>query len=564
MSLFRVVAICLVVFCLGSCRKKTEATNDEINEAGYAMTTEGWFDATRANDVAVMKKMVAAGFDEKTSDSEGNNGLHIAAETGNTDAAEYFLNRGLSVDAKNSAGATPLMAAVLADQTDMVKWLLRQGANPTIKDNEGFIALMLAVSNGREGSVEELAPYNREDLDDALLVAALVGQAGVIDTLTNYGASVYAQMPDGRTALMVAAENGHAKAVEMLMDIGASRFATLGNGDSAQSLALAAGHTDIATMIETGFVTESVALQSDEQVADAMEEYLEENLPEIEEMPETTDEGLVPTEIAENNGSVPAETVQNTGEAPTEISGQETLATNTSQPGTANPVPQVIASDSEVATGTPRTFPPATRTLRERPPVSLSDATVSRPVVPKALPASSDPTAPPRAAYTAESADELPLVMRAYRQQELPVELRKVSGNIASLRLAGMNSQEIQVSEGEKIPNSELKIVKVYTRREEGKLNTGQPVDVGVVVVEDATSGQRREWISGRPATGHDPVALVEDAATGQHYIAKPGQRFYSEDGREFIVNDLRPSQLVIEEVATGEVRTLPLRGSKG
>jgi hypothetical protein len=72
------------------------------------------------------------------------------------------------------------------------------------------------------------------------------------------------------------------------------------------------------------------------------------------------------------------------------------------------------------------------------------------------------------------------------------------------------------------------------------------------------------EWMAGRPAAGHDPVALVEDAATGRRYVAKPGQKFTSDDGREFIVNDVRPGQIVIEETASGEVRTLRLRGPKG
>ena len=108
----------------------------------------------------------------------------------------------------------------------MVRWLLRQGADPRLKDKEGFTPLMLAVREGKSGSVGELASYNREDLDPALLLAALVGRADVIDALTNFGASVYARMEDGRTPLMIAAENGHVDAVKLLLDIGASRFTT--------------------------------------------------------------------------------------------------------------------------------------------------------------------------------------------------------------------------------------------------------------------------------------------------------------------------------------------------
>jgi hypothetical protein len=107
-------------------------------------------------------------------------------------------------------------------------------------------------------------------------------------------------------------------------------------------------------------------------------------------------------------------------------------------------------------------------------------------------------------------------------------------------------------------------VVRVFSRTETGKLNQGQPIEVGVVEVEDKDSGLKREWIAGRSASSHDPVALVEDSATGRRYIAKPGQKFFSDDGREFVVSDVRPSQLVIAETATGEVRTLRLRGPRG
>lgn len=50
----------------------------------------------------------------------------------------------------------------------------------------------------------------------------------------------------------------------------------------------------------------------------------------------------------------------------------------------------------------------------------------------------------------------------------------------------------------------------------------------------------------------------------GYRYVAMPVQKFNSEDGCEFIVNDVRPSQVIIEETNNGKLRTLRIRGSKG
>jgi hypothetical protein len=149
------------------------------------------------------------------------------------------LDRKLPVDVSGAGGRTPLMSAVLSGSPAMVRYLLSQKADPLKKDAEGFNPLMLAVRAGRAEMVAELAPYDREKLDDALLVAALEGKAAVIDELTNYGASVYARMDDGRTPLMLAAENGHVEAVEMLIEIGANRFSMDDEGRIAADVDMA-------------------------------------------------------------------------------------------------------------------------------------------------------------------------------------------------------------------------------------------------------------------------------------------------------------------------------------
>jgi hypothetical protein len=162
------------------------------------------------------------------------------------------------------------------------------------------------------------------------------------------------------------------------------------------------------------------------------------------------------------------------------------------------------------------------------------------------------------------SSQQTPLIMRHYSQRELPLEVKAVSGETATLEVKGKQARAIKVRSGDPIPDSDLVVVKVSTRVEVGKLNNNQPMRIGVVEVRDKNTGKKREWHSGKSVVGHDPVAVVEDGVSGQRYLAKAGQKFTSEDGREFVVSDVRPGQVVIEDVNTGEAETLFLRGPKG
>lgn len=478
---------------LPSCNKRGESVKSDLGEAGYQLTTADWFRASRENDVAALKQFISGKFPADTRNAEGDSALHAAAAAGAQGSADFLLKRGLAVDLRGAAERTPLMAAVLGDQTGMVRWLLRQGADPGLKDEDGFKLLMLAVREGRPGAVGELAAYHREDLDAALLLAALVGRADVIDALTNFGASVYARMEDGRTPLMIAAENGHVDAVKLLLDIGASRFTTDPDGRTAADMATAAGHPEIAALISRDPLPADLALESPLEIAKSMDAFVD----------------AVGVEVAlENDGKPPV------------------ASANVPRRAASRPIEGETLS-SPVASQAPRQSPPAS-------------------------PTAGGPFPMP------------PLVMRHYREKEVPLSVKSVQGDIATISIAGAAPREVKVRAGEPIPGSNLVIVRVLRRMEDSKVNAGQPAEISVVEVRDRSTGSTREWISGVPSKAHDPVALVEDAATGQRYLASPGQRFKGADGAEYLISDVRPNQMIIQEVASGAVQTIPLRGPRG
>ena len=487
------LAVAVTLATVASCRRPSEAVKSDLEQAGYQLTAADWLRAARGNDTPALKKFLATGFAADSLDDAGDSALHAAAAAGAKDSADFLLNHGLAVDLRGSMERTPLMAAVLGGQTEMTRWLLRQGADPRAKDKEGFSPLMLAVREGQAGAVAEIAPYHRESLDSALLLASLLGQTGAIDTLTNYGASVYARMEDGRTPLMIAAQNGHADAVKLLLDLGASRFTTDRDGHDAAALATSAGHPEIAALLAREPLPADLALASPVEVASAMEAFVD---------------------------------ARAAGDP--EVAAADAAATM--------PPSRPIQGEVLSAT-TPETEPePETATLTVKNPAAPAAKTFALP----------------------------PIVMRHYRESELPVIVHSVQGETAKLEIRGNPPREIEAHPGDAIPGTRFVVVSTHRRMQSSKLNLGREEEVSVVTVKDTANGATREWISGLSASAHDPVALVEDATTHRRYTATTGQRFKSADGTEFIISDVRPNQLVIEEAATGAVRTLPLRGPRG
>ncbi len=491
---WRGALIAVALAGLPACRKPADAVKSDLEEAGFKLTAEDWFKAARNNETTALGKFLAAGFPLDTKDAAGDAALHAAAAAGARDAADFLLDRGLQTDLRGAAGRTPLMSAVLADQPAMIRWLLKQGADPLAKDLDGFSPLLLGVREGKSGAVSELAPYDREHLDEAILLAALAGRSAVIDTLTNYGASVYARMEDGRTPLMIAAENGHADAVKLLLDLGAGRLSTDHEGRSAADLAHANGHAEVAALLAREPAATELTLESPAEIATAMD-------------------GFVDAALA---GTPPAST------------------------GDAAPSAAASPSPSEPIHG---------KTL---------SAAVAPAAGPGPVPENSSPQARPR------SMRMPPVIMRHYRQREVPVQVATVAEDTATLVIPGAPQNRVTVRAGDTIPGSRLRITRVQRRMQSTKDSSGPATEISVVEVSDPVTGVTREWISGLSSGAHDPVALVEDTATGLRYTATPGQRFKSADGSEFIVSDVRPNQIIIKDARGDAVETLPLRGPRG
>ena len=503
--------------CLSGCKSREESAKQELKDSGYELTPEALFRAAESDDLKALEQLTGNGIAADTRNTAGDTALHAAAGAGMKKSADFLLDHKIPVDVTGAEGRTPLMVAVMRGTPEMVRYLLSQKADPHKKDAKGFKPLMIAVREGRGEMIGELAPYDREKLDDALLVAALEGKASVIDALTNYGASVYARMDDGRTPLMLAAQNGQIEAVDMLLEIGANRFSMDDEGRIAADMAREAGHEELALRL-------AEAPQEDEFALEEPADLGAEMLAKVVEKEAVASADPDPEPVPVNPAA---------GKQLTDL-----------------PWSKPVAGQGGGAFGAlPNAAAPA-----------MLDGVVLEPVAGESPPAAAVASASSHAAAPASAFAKVPIVMRAYRQKDLPLRVESVQGQVATLRLSGGGMKE--VSQGETIPGSRLKIVRVERRVGDLK-DQGGETEVSVVEVEDPVTGRKRELISGVEPTAHDPVALVEDG-TGRHFVAKAGQKFRGADGTEYVVTDVRPNQMVIENRTKGEVITVPLRGPRG
>lgn len=121
-------------------------------------------------------------------------------------------------------GATPLLLAARIGEAGLVKSLLARGADPARADAEGWTALHWAVHENREA---------------------------VVRVLLDHDAAAGVNTPDtaGSTPLLLAAEAGSEVLVRLLLERGADKDAVNRDGLSALTLAATGGHAAVLQIL---------------------------------------------------------------------------------------------------------------------------------------------------------------------------------------------------------------------------------------------------------------------------------------------------------------------------
>jgi ankyrin repeat protein len=243
-------------------------------QAGASVTL---VEAISAGAVEKVRELAAAGGDlaAKTGSWNEKTFLHVAAQRGHKEVAEFLLAQGADVNVRTNkvtawgdvreGGRTPLHFAAAGGHTEVAELLIAKGADVDVQDVWGGRPLHDAVDNGHRdmaqllldhgadvnAKVEDWAswPAHRECDWTPLHYAAGMGYDAVVELLLARGAEVNARDPYGQTPLYEAAFYGYTPVVQRLMAAGADVQAKTTTGETALQRALTMDFVDIVALL---------------------------------------------------------------------------------------------------------------------------------------------------------------------------------------------------------------------------------------------------------------------------------------------------------------------------
>ncbi len=189
--------------------KENAATAREID----GTTPLHW--AVYRDNLAEVKRLIAAGADVNASNDYGATPLSEAAVTGNVEVIRALLKAGADVNATNADGQSPLMVLARTSNVAAAKLLVDRGANVNQREEwRGQTALMWAAAEGQPAMVRLLVEQGAE----------VDARSAVNDWERQVTAEprMQARPSGGFTPLLYAARRGCAECAAILLDAGAT------------------------------------------------------------------------------------------------------------------------------------------------------------------------------------------------------------------------------------------------------------------------------------------------------------------------------------------------------
>ncbi len=524
-----------LVIGLAGCGDRRQEARSELSAKAFTFTVDEYMRAAREGNVTALRHFLEAGMEVDVANGEGLTALFQAAQAGRAEAVEFLGSRGANVETPGTGFDTPLMAAAREGTLETVKALLDAKAMPGARSTRyGWTALTAAAYRGDVEIVKLLAPLSGESLDEALQLACVQGNPAVVEVLLRQGADVFSRSKENRTPLMYAAANGHADVARLLLLNGSNKLLMDDEKLTAADLAAQNKHAAVLAVLDDPRNAPPLSAGGEAGVLAA-----------------APGEATAPEEAtARADGSAAGEAgvaaVSDTDDGPVLVDPELAVAVPAGAP--------FDAEDGEAAADAPAVAS-AKRT-------ASAGGSQSAPL---ALPT---PPARLHGARLAGLADgsttsvREQVRVRGFREGQLPIVLEEVPavGESARIRVLGRagSAPEI-VPAGGVIGDTGLELVRVERRFMDSKMGEGRPLDVSHAVVRDRATGQRHIVRRQQTAPTTQATALIGAGRGNEAYEVQEGDEFTvgDADPARYRVLDVRPTQVVVENLETRETVTL-------
>lgn len=244
-----------------------KGANLNREHAGLTPLIAATRDSHQGRPDAVMT-LLTNGADPRCADPGGNTPLHYAALSETPIVSALLCDASAPIDAINRDGLTPLGTACAAGNWKLARFLLERGAKPEVARAQPALLGAAAVADDDPSGVELLlrrkANVNARDAlgRSALMIAALHGNAAVVDALLDAGADADLADTRGTTALMEAARSGAEDVLELLLARSPALDAVDATGRTALVIACQsrqAGEALVRRLVEAGASTSIAA-----------------------------------------------------------------------------------------------------------------------------------------------------------------------------------------------------------------------------------------------------------------------------------------------------------------
>jgi len=194
--------------------------NAQDSQGGTAL-----IEATKANHIAVVKKLVEGKAETELVDAVQKTAFMWASDKGFNEIVE-LLAPVANIDMKGKGGWTSLYSAAFHNKMDMVKLLIQRGADAKEANDDGWAPLHAAAYSGSADMVSALLEGGAvADVADKQGTTPLLqactgkeeGHQGVVTALVGHKVDLDQALPNGWTPLHAAAWGGRTAIVDSLL-----------------------------------------------------------------------------------------------------------------------------------------------------------------------------------------------------------------------------------------------------------------------------------------------------------------------------------------------------------